>query len=576
MKRRHLFAILVGWVALLGMNGCAPKPSATPTAITPVPVEPTATPRVASPTSFPAATPFPTVTVAPSATSLPTSASTPEPAPTLGPTPYPTLAAQGPYLAYLKRNGDQPIVVLMDATGAGRKEIELPQDDFIYDVSLRISPNGEWLAYYSGTADRAESAPGLNDLTLHLLQLKDGQTLTVTALLSADYPRNFDVNAAALSKIDPKQFSSGLAPSLWDAFSNGIHSLAWSPDSRHLAFAGEVDGPSSDLYVYDVGTQAIKRLTDGLGEIQQISWSPDGKWILNSSAYWVGEGSPVDTYAAAADGSVVKPVGGGEYFASWLSPSEMLRYSSANGIGNFDLKKVNLETGQVTDWWARPFSGYSFDETRTLLMVMGGGESGNLTGLYLVNLSTQKVKNLTPDFLGWIDNVSDSVNQFVARDSFGTTSTRLIRADGTITQVSDAYSSLDVSPDGRSIALYEPGLAFYASSGELVRSAAVLPLEHPRARWSPDSKGLVLNGNDEPGLIYVPVAEGDSVTITQKLTTSNISWRPDSSGLFFTSGTDLYYWGLGQAQPTLVDQHVPKDYPFQSAWLDSLGPAPSP
>ncbi len=577
MKRGRLVAILFAVVVLGAMGSCAPKPSAAPTTFTPVASGPTDTQSRPTSTALVVVTPLPSATIVRSATLLPTLTSTAEPTWPPSPTPYPTLPAVGPYLAYTKEKGNQLMLVITGADGIGRKEYELLNDDFLYDLSRRISPNDEWMAYYSGTVDRSDSMSVPNDLTLNLLKLSDGQTQTVAALLSPDYPQNFEVNAAALSRIDPQRFPANaqLAEELRFAFSNGIHSMAWSPDSLHLAFAGEMDGPSSDLYTYNLDSHSIQRLTDGLGEIQEISWSPDGKWILNMSAYWVGEGAPGDSYVAAADGSGVKPVGGGQYMGGWLSSSEMLRYSGANGIGDFELQKVNLETGQVFNLMPGPFWTFAVDKMHHLLAVNSTGGMQVQGGLYLIDLSDNTSKYLGQQVLRPIEVLSDPVYLFVGTEStVGGARTLLITADGTTTQVSDAYTSLAVSPSGYAIALYRPGLAFYTSNGQLVRSVAIQAPEQSRALWSPDSKGLVVS--TDPGLIYVSMAGGEPVTITTRLTAAAITWRPDSAGLFFTSGTDLYYWALGQPLPAPVDQNVPGNYHFHSVWLDRLGPALSP
>jgi hypothetical protein len=574
MWRWHWLALLVGLAALAGVGGCIPAPSPAPPTFTPVSSGPTETPRLPSP-SAPATAALPPSST-PAATQPPAQAATTEPAATRTPTASAGLPAKGPYLAYTKDGDRQITLVIAGADGAGRKEFALPADDFLADLSRRISPNGEWMAYYSGTADQSGSARGPNDLTLNLLRLSDGQTQTVAALLSPDYPRNFDVNAAALSKIDPKQFppDGQLPGNLWDAFSNGIHSLAWSPDGGRLAFSGEMDGPSSDLYLYDLDTRAIHRLTDGLGEIQDISWSPDGKWILNTSAYWVGEGSPVDSFVAAADGSGVTPVGGGQYMGGWLSPSEMLRYSSANGIGNYDLQKVDVETGLVTEWWPKPFGSYALDRTRNLLALSSSGPQSGEEALYLVDLATGESKQIAATASWQVGQVADPGYPFWATNYAGTL-TLAIAADGATRVVSDAYSGLAVSGDKQRVGLYEPGLALYTSDGKLAWSADLPVSKLARVDWSPDSKGLALR--NEPGLVYVPAAGGEPLTLTTQLTADAITWRPDSAGLFFTSGTDLYYWALGAAQPTLVDQNVTK-YFFdrRAAWIESLGPAAKP
>lgn len=45
----------------------------------------------------------------------------------------------------------------------------------------------------------------------------------------------------------------------------------WSPDGRYLAFLGAIEGPSSDVYVYDTATDRVQRLTSAA--IMQQIWS---------------------------------------------------------------------------------------------------------------------------------------------------------------------------------------------------------------------------------------------------------------------------------------------------------------
>ena len=259
-----------------------------------------------SPTQPPVESPigtFPTLTPA----SVPILTATEQPAiPTL--TPEPGLRTKGPYFAYFQEIQGIRRLVLMDADGMGRKVIELPEainSSFAIvqppdpDMDL-LSPDGHWLAFYTGSAGDYNEMPaqGVSDLTLNLLDLQTGEQQVVTRILSEDYPNNF-VQAAAKLNDEYKT-----PESLYQAFQYGIMSaIAWSPDGRYLAFGGQMDGLSSDLYVYDVQTSSIQRLSSGDQELQWIDWSPDGKWILHGSLFAVGAGMTYDVYAATLNGA---------------------------------------------------------------------------------------------------------------------------------------------------------------------------------------------------------------------------------------------------------------------------------
>ncbi len=57
-----------------------------------------------------------------------------------------------------------------------------------------------------------------------------------------------------------------------------IYSPAWSPDGRYIAFSALVDG-MSDLFLYDLKSDSLRRLTDDPYADLQPAWSPDGHTI---------------------------------------------------------------------------------------------------------------------------------------------------------------------------------------------------------------------------------------------------------------------------------------------------------
>lgn len=53
---------------------------------------------------------------------------------------------------------------------------------------------------------------------------------------------------------------------------------SWSPDGRFIAFSA-LDGGLTDLFMYDLGTEELTKLTDDLYSDLYPSWSPDGRTI---------------------------------------------------------------------------------------------------------------------------------------------------------------------------------------------------------------------------------------------------------------------------------------------------------
>lgn len=60
---------------------------------------------------------------------------------------------------------------------------------------------------------------------------------------------------------------------------DGLFSPDWSPDNRHIVFMGMEEG-ASDLYIFDIQTSELKKLTDDIFSDFDPSWSPDGEEVV--------------------------------------------------------------------------------------------------------------------------------------------------------------------------------------------------------------------------------------------------------------------------------------------------------
>lgn len=68
-----------------------------------------------------------------------------------------------------------------------------------------------------------------------------------------------------------------------------VGSAAWSPDSTRVAFSATVNpdlvqGVTADIYVLNLANDSIKKIVSQPGPDNGPAWSPDGKWIVFSSA----------------------------------------------------------------------------------------------------------------------------------------------------------------------------------------------------------------------------------------------------------------------------------------------------
>ena len=98
-----------------------------------------------------------------------------------------------------------------------------------------------------------------------------------------------------------------------------VHS-DWSPDGRQLAFVSTRSG-NGDIYVLDVATNALRRLTYDDGAEQLDAWSPDGQWLYFSSSSQDIAGMQ-DVFRVRATGGTPMRVAGDRYASEyWAAPS---------------------------------------------------------------------------------------------------------------------------------------------------------------------------------------------------------------------------------------------------------------
>ena len=129
----------------------------------------------------------------------------------------------------------------------------------------------------------------------------------------------------------------------------------WSPDGRFIAFSANVAG-FSDLFVYDLEADSLRRLTDDAFADLQPAWSPDGSRIayvtdrfsadlatLNHGRYEVALLDPVSGTSQRLEtfdeGKVINP--------QWAPDGQSLYFlSDQSGISN--IYRIDLATQAIT------------------------------------------------------------------------------------------------------------------------------------------------------------------------------------------------------------------------------------
>ncbi|MEP7135557.1 MAG: hypothetical protein ABI904_11555 [Chloroflexota bacterium] len=438
-----------------------------------------------------------------------------------------------PYLVYVKKINDKEQVALVNQDGSGIKTIPLPDNGF---HAGNLSPTGEWIVFYTGSEGLQTLTDGPKyDLALNLMHLPDGATHKVTDLLSKDFPDSLskfaDIAKNSNESIISIMDTATSASLVQDSFINSLRMNQWSSSGEVLAFASEIDGPSTDLYLYNLKTGSIRRLSSGSKNIDFIEWFPDGNQILYSSSYTVCEGDCSTYYVTNLDGTSSRMInnfdtfGGGTYIDGWSNNSMMTIYTRANVIGICCLRNFDFENDNLNMLYSGSFENYAYDPQADLLAISIKDNIANLLGIpstdNTVNIShgvyfidkngMRKVEELgLVYYLGWKDY------PFV----LSANGTKLLSASGKSKLLTEQEFVPFASRNNQYVALCDLG-------------------------WSQTANGLKVFDNKENLVLEVN---------NQKI--AKVIWRIDSQGLFYVTNNQLYYIGIKEKTPILIDSHL--------------------
>jgi dipeptidyl aminopeptidase/acylaminoacyl peptidase len=426
-----------------------------------------------------------------------------------------------PYLVYVKRINGKEQAVLVNQGGTGLKIIPLPDNGF---ASGNPSPTGEWLVFYTGSGGEQTLTNGPKyDLALNLMHLPDGTTHKVTDLLSRDFPDSIEkFSEIAKSSNDPDiafMDTGTIADAVRQSLIYRLMINSWSPSGEVLAFAGEMDGPSTDLYLYNLKTGNIKRLSSGSKNVDFIRWFPSGDKIVYSSSYLPCEGDCSTYYVTNLDGTHSMTInnfntfGGATSTDSWTNNSLLTIYTQANVTGTCCLRNFDFESDKVNMLYGGSFQTYAYDPQTNLLAISIADNLENVSpGIYFIDKSgMRKVEEPgSVYYLGWKEY------PFII----------------------SAGSMKILSSSGISTMLTEGGFAPFASRNN--QYVALSDLE-----WSQTTNGLRVFDKNSNLVLDI---NGKKIT--------KVIWRLDSQGLFYISKKQLYYVGIQEKKPVLIDSHV--------------------
>jgi hypothetical protein len=241
-----------------------------------------------------------------------------------------------------------------------------------------VASSGGLVAYIS-----ARDLNSMHGFTLHVLRLPSGDGWSIIEL-SARY--NDQV-------LQPGTLEGEAVRAIIS-----LRSVAWSPSADRLAFMGAIEGPTSDLYLYEMEDGSITQLTDGPSQGIHPSWSPDGLEIVHQGVTTLGTGAGfgmAGIWSAAADGTSIRslypiPDGSGdEEVLGWIGPTEFVVTSWNAMCGSYNLRRYDLQSGAVEMLWTGAFSKVAIDQASgSMLMAVrdyeGFCEQQGGEGTYLI------------------------------------------------------------------------------------------------------------------------------------------------------------------------------------------------
>jgi hypothetical protein len=428
---------------------------------------------IATPTSLPTLPPAPTRTSVPS----PTQVQYPTQAPN-------ALNPSAPWMIISTKDG----LWVANPDGSGLVQL-VAGTQWQSDFSRAIQPNGNLVVVITGGADL------YHHLALNLLSLPDGNLQQITALSNLETEPGADATPGT-GALEAMRAISEQA------------SYSWSPDGSKLAFIGAMDGPSADVYIYDLKSGLINRVSNDPAQDFEPSWSPDGNALLFFGADGFGTGAGMamaGAWLANGDDSIVsllyQPTSSGEELLGWKDNETAVLESWSPAIGPSQFRLFNIYTKQTTIiqegtvFAAAADAGNLFPSTDP-----GAVLFGMETGLYLqpsnenqpIQLSENKVEN--------IRYVRDS-SMFEVRFQDGSLATYLSdgshRQDAPADLLNVGYGSINVAMYGAIWAWTEkdgetPGAWIngpYLDFPQIFNEPAVAPL------WDPHNNLIFFGGN---------------------------------------------------------------------------------
>jgi len=248
--------------------------------------------------------------------------------------------------------------------GPGRLVLE--GEDFGADLNVApaLSPDGRWLAFISSrsffSVDYYVADTSTGEITKRLTSTAtDPHFASIQFIHSAGA---WDADSRRL--VIPAVTSGRAALGIFDALNGDrldtvvledvdeVTSPSWSPDGNRIVFSGLKQG-LTDLFVYDLTSGMLRRLTTDAYTDVQPTWSPDGTRIAFATDRFetdlttlaIGRYRIAVLDVASGDIQPVAPVGPGKHINPQWTPDGTALYFIADREGLSNVYRVSLGPG---------------------------------------------------------------------------------------------------------------------------------------------------------------------------------------------------------------------------------------
>lgn len=255
------------------------------------------------------------------------------------------------------------------------------------DLNLGLAHSKNLLAFIS-----AVDTSSYAGLSLIIMQLPQGTIVEKLSLASPDKQPSQNV------EVCEPIFESARAATIGQP-------VAWSPDQSRLAFTAIMDGASADVYIYDLASKSVKRVSDEPGQAYDLHWHwvPSSQIIAYFSADCFGSGAGFSgskilaTDAESGEAKILLESSLEIFtheFLTWVGSGEpSFVAASVSGCPYRDLRIVDVENQSNSLIHDGCFNDYAIGPNGSLAILIGEDFSKN-PGVYIYN--EPEIINLPP------------------------------------------------------------------------------------------------------------------------------------------------------------------------------------